>query len=199
MKADVGRALFRWLPRLRRRHPLLFVLLAFLPIAALTVVALVLGSRVRQLEALGYVGVLVINLLGSGTFVLPIPGVAASFIAGGLLNPFLVGVASATGATLGELTGYLAGAGSSVLLERYRGPWRARIEGWMHRRGALTVFIFAAVPNPFFDFIGLAAGSLGYPVTRFLLACWLGKLVKFVLVALAGFWGLEALMRLLDL
>jgi membrane protein DedA with SNARE-associated domain len=53
------------------------------------------------------------------------------------------------------------------------------------------------VPNPFFDLAGIAAGSLRYPVWRFLLFCWLGKTIKTTLVAFAGSQSIELVEHLL--
>ena len=46
----------------------------------------------------------------------------------------------------------------------------------MCRFGDATVFVMAAIPNPLFDVAGMAAGSLRFPLWRFLLAAFLGKL-----------------------
>jgi membrane protein YqaA with SNARE-associated domain len=42
------------------------------------------------------------------------------------------------------------------------------------------------VPNPFFDAMGLLAGTLRYSWWKFALACFLGKAVKFLVAALVG-------------
>ena len=136
------------------------------------------------MAALGYAGVFVINLIASGSFILPVPGLAATFVAARFYNPLIVALAAATGAALGEMTGYLAGMGISPVVRRVR--WWDHVEGWMLRHGFLTVFIAAALPNPLFDFIGLVAGNARYPALRFFGACWLGKTLKFLVVAGAG-------------
>ena len=55
----------------------------------------------------------------------------------------------------------------------------------------ITIIIFAATPNPFFDIAGFAAGSMRYPINRFAAACWLGKMVKYAVVSYAAFWGAD--------
>ena len=101
----------------------------------------------------------------------------------------LVAVAGATGSTLGEGTSYFAGRGSHSTLKRVAANHRIyiRIDGWMQRRGAITLFVFAIIPLPFFDVVGFAAGSLRYPVQRFVIAVLLGKIVKFSIAAAAGY------------
>ena len=74
--------------------------------------------------------------------------------------------------------------------------WYSRIEAWVQRRGLVTIFMFAAIPVPLFDVVGFASGSLGFPVQRFVFACWLGRVLKFTVVSLAGYWGASATMGL---
>ncbi len=174
---------YRWLP----------TVLAFVPIAALSLTVLLFRQRIEDLSGLGLAGVFTVNLLGSGTFVLPVPGVLATFVAGKFYPPLLVGLASAAGSTLGELTGFLAGMGAEPAVERI--PLLRRVERWMQDRGGLVIFLFALVPNPFFDFIGFAAGSMDYPLRRFLVFCSLGKAAKFLVIAYAGYYGIEAAIR----
>ena len=95
----------------------------------------------------------------------------------------LLALAGAVGSTIGELTGYLAGYGSQGIVQKSR--YYSRISNWVARRGGFALFVLAAVPNPLFDIGGIAAGSLGYPISRFLLWVGIGKLVKFLVFAYA--------------
>ena len=45
--------------------------------------------------------------------------------------------------------------------------------------GFWCVAFFAFIPNPFFDAIGFAAGVMRYPIWKFVLACFLGKSLRF--------------------
>ena len=54
---------------------------------------------------------------------------------------------------------------------------------WMVKYGFWCVAFFAFVPNPVFDAIGFAAGVLRYPLWKFVVACFLGKSLKFLLAA----------------
>ncbi len=65
-------------------------------------------------------------------------------------------------------------------------PHYQRIAPWVRRYGAFAIFFLAAIPNPFFDLAGIAAGITRMPLWRFLLACWLGQLVKMLTLAYAG-------------
>jgi len=150
----------------------------------ITAAIFAVGDRLAELQGFGYLGVFVVAVLGNATIILPVPGLAFVFAGGGVLNPLLVGLIAGVGEPLGELTGYLAGYGGSAVVEdreRYE-----RIRRWMERRGFLTLLVLAAIPNPLFDLAGIAAGMLRYPVPKFLLACWLGKTFKALLIAYLG-------------
>ena len=56
--------------------------------------------------------------------------------------------------------------------------WYTRIDEWVRRRGALTIVFFAFTPLPFFDVVGFAAGSLKYPLKRFVFFCLVGKIIQ---------------------
>ncbi len=170
---------------------------AFVPIVAITVGVLFFRDDIEDLHTIGYAGIFVSNVIGSGSFVLPVPGIATVVFGATLWNPFLVAVAGGTGSTIGEIAAYLAGVGSYGLVRRVVGrnrwyvKWYGRLRGWIEARGIITIFIFAATPNPFFDLAGFAAGSMKYPLSRFILACWLGKMVKYGFVSYAAFWGAD--------
>ncbi|KKR73120.1 MAG: putative membrane protein [Candidatus Woesebacteria bacterium GW2011_GWA2_40_7] len=56
----------------------------------------------------------------------------------------------------------------------------------MKKRGFLTLFLLAAIPNPIFDMAGFVAGATEVSVKKYLIAVWLGKLIKFSAIAYAG-------------
>lgn len=158
-----------------------FVLLAVLGISV-TIIAL--RDRFADWGDLGYPGIFLVSLLGNATIILPAPSLALVFAMGSALPPILVGLSAGAGEALGELTGYAAGFGGRPVIENL--SLYERLAAWMQRAGGITIFVLSAFPNPFFDLAGIAAGTLRYPLWRFLLLCWLGKTVKTTLVAWAG-------------
>lgn len=152
-------------------------------------------DQFAELAALGYVGIFMVSLLGNATIILPAPSLALVFAMGAALPPVLVGLAAGIGEALGELTGYAAGMAGRAVIEDSRTYHRLVV--WMQRRGGITVFVLSLVPNPFFDLAGIAAGTLRYPIWRFLLACWMGKTIKTTVVAWAGSQSLALVEQLL--
>jgi membrane protein YqaA with SNARE-associated domain len=151
----------------------------------------VFRDRFAELAALGYGGITAVSLLSSATIILPAPSLLLVFAMGSALPPVLVGLAAGVGEALGELTGYTAGfAGRAVVEEQKTYEW---LKSWMERHGGITILVLSIVPNPLFDLAGIAAGTLHYPLWRFLTICWVGKTIKTTLVALAGAWSLDVI------
>lgn len=162
------------------------------------VLVFIFRDKIVYLQNLGYFGVFIINLLGSATIILPIPSFAATIAGGAVLNPILIGIFSAVGSTLGELTGYFAGVGGEELVKKDKrslaselGKNIQKVEKWMDKRGLWVVFVLAAIPNPLFDLAGIISGASGIPIRKYLIAVFFGKLIKFVLLAYIGFGALK--------
>jgi uncharacterized membrane protein YdjX (TVP38/TMEM64 family) len=145
--------------------------------------------RVEQFEAYGYPGIFLIALMANATVFLPAPGVAIVFAMGSIFNPLGVALAAGTGGALGELTGYLAGFSGRAVVENAK--IYNRFLPWVERYGAWTILVLAAIPNPFFDLAGIAAGATKIPLWRFLLFCWIGQLIKMSIFAYAGAYSID--------
>ena len=169
-------------------------LLTILLIIAITFVLFLYRDKASELENLGYLGAFLISLVSNATIFLPMPSLLLLFALGASFNPILVGLVSSVGGAIGELSGYIAGrSGRGIAREN---KWFTRADRWMRRWGTLTVFVFSLVPVLPIDTAGLAAGVLHFPVLKFLAACFLGKTILYIGMALFGAWGWEALMRL---
>jgi len=171
-------------------------ILTILVVIAITATIFVFRDQVADLETYGYLGAFLIAVATSATIILPVPGIVLIFTLGESLNPVLLGFVAGSGSALGEITGYMAGFSGQVVFENSR--FYPRLEQWMRRRGFIVISILSFVPNPFFDVAGATAGALKYPLWKFLLACFLGKTVRYILVAFAGAYTLEWVRDLLD-
>lgn len=141
-------------------------------------------EQIQILGAYGYPAIFLVSLFGNAILFLPAPSFALVLAAGASLDPLLVGIVAGTGAAIGEMTGYLAGySGQAVLQDK---PLYNRVRGWMATKGILVIFIFAAIPNPFFDVGGIIAGVMRMPAWHFLFATGLGKSLRFALLAGLG-------------
>jgi len=141
------------------------------------------STDISNLRSYGYFGLFIINVVGAASILLPSPAAASVLGGGALLDDFLgipawfwVGIVAGLGEAIGEFSGYAAGYGGRVIIENQ--PSYARIQSWMKRRGALTLFLMSTIPNPLFDFVGLAAGAVQMPMRRFFFAVLGGKIIK---------------------
>ena len=163
-------------------------ILALLGVVAITIYIFSIRERVEQFAAFGYPGIFLIALLANATVLLPAPGVAVIYAMGAIFNPLGVGLAAGTGGALGELSGYLAGFSGQAVVERMDAY--NRIKPWVDKYGGWAIMVLSAIPNPFFDIAGIAAGIAKMPLQTFLLFTWIGQLIKMTLFALAGHYSI---------
>lgn len=185
--------------RLWRREYTALLAVAFV-LSAFAFAVYVLGADPSHLRRYGYLGVFLVPLIGSASFILPMPGLAVIATGGALLDPvfgvpawIVVGFLAGTGEALGELTGYAAGYGGRAVLHERR--FMGRMEGWMQKQGSLVMFTLSVLPNPFFDVAGVIAGAVRMPIWKFFVAVLLGKIIKSLYVAGAGALGLSIIER----
>jgi len=142
-----------------------------------------------NIETAAYASIWFLAFIGSALIFLPVSALAAVCVAATVdLNPFMVALVAASAEAVGELTGYLAGMGGSSLFERNR--FYLRFKNLFSRYASLCLFLGSIIPNPFFDFLGVAAGSILFPVKRFVLIVFAGKTLKFLWVGLGCYYGM---------
>ena len=145
-------------------------------------------DAIAQLGQWGYLGIFFVEMANSATILLPTPGQTYAFALGFTLNPFVLGLIGGVGSALGELTGYYVGTKTGNILQR--GPLMARLQRLTAEWGGPCLFLFAAIPAPF-EIAGLWAGTVRYPILRFLFYVALGKILKVTAFALAGYYSLS--------
>lgn len=177
-----------------------FALLAVVVLNVGTYAALATDSAQRwvaSVEQYAYLGAFVIALLTNLTLAVPVPYNPVVLQLMTVVElPLLVALLAAAGSALGESTGWWVGSqGRAVLPVDGRAGSAVR---WLqqlarHRRRSFAGLVaFSAVPNPVFDVAGLVAGAARIPYRLFLVATFVGRLLRFVAFALVG----EALLSL---
>jgi membrane protein YqaA with SNARE-associated domain len=164
-------------------------LLVILAVIALSVALYLYRDIVAKLGGNGYLVAFLISLISSLTIVLPVPGFLLLISMVSIFNPILVALAASTGGIIGELTGYLAGRSGRNMLQANKAYMKA--ESWMQRWGIWAILFFAFVPIVPFDVAGLAAGALRFPLWKFMVAGWVGKSLKFIMLLLLAAWGFQ--------
>jgi membrane protein YqaA with SNARE-associated domain len=172
-----------------QRLAIIGIVAALIGMIGALVVAYSVGGP-KLVSRFGYVGVFVFAVIGSASMFIPVPGAAAGITLGLLLDPIpyvplpqpvVVGVIVAAGSAIGELTGYSTGVGGRGVIGNSRiGRLMVQL---MRRHGTLTVFCVGAVPNPFIDVGGIAAGVAGMRMQRFVTVMFLAKCVNYITIA----------------
>jgi membrane protein DedA with SNARE-associated domain len=150
-------------------------------------------ERLTEFQSYTYLGAFIISLLGNATIVLPAAVLViltnmgiVLYMSVGIAGPVMIGIAGGLGAGIGELTGYIAGySGRTVILGNKR---YARIQGWLTRWGSMTIFILSIMPL-FFDLVGIAAGTLRFPLWKFIVVCTIGRIILYTGLILGAALG----------
>ena len=174
---------------------------SFLLAITISIAVMWLTSRfhgeIQSLGNAGLIGLFVLSILGNATLIIPAPVFVFACAAGTVFNFLAVGVVAGLGAALGELTGYLAGYGGTAAIPR--GRLYQSIQAFMQRRGILTIFLLAALPNPIFDVGGILAGVMRIPVWQFIVSVWAGKAIRLGVLAFVCLSSMPWLRRLFGL
>jgi len=163
--------------------------IAVLAIAVTSVVLIwFFREKFLTLSRVGLLGIFFINFFASATILFPFPGVASVLIGGAVINPFAVGLISGLGAGTGELFGYFVGYGGRGLVRKSvkRDHWVRKLQFFFHSGGFVTILILSALPIPVFDFVGILAGTLSYPVGKYYLATIMGRSIRNIIIAWTG-------------
>jgi len=162
----------------------IFLITAIVSTILLTIIVLTNIETLQSFSSFGYPGIFLMSMISNATIIFPLPGLLAPVLGGAVFSPLIVGLVSGAGQAVGELSGYMVGYYGHEFVDQHK--IYKRIEKWMRRWGSLFIFIFAAIPNFLFDLGGIAAGATGMPVWRFLLAVFLGKTARAILLAYLG-------------
>ncbi|MBL8091191.1 MAG: VTT domain-containing protein [Anaerolineales bacterium] len=164
-------------------------IVAVLAVIGITVYIYSIRDRVEEFTQYGYFGIFLIMMLANATVILPAPGVAVVFAMGSVFNPLGVALSAGIGGAIGEITGYLAGFSGQAVVENTN--VYNRLMPWIKKYGAWVILVLSAIPNPFFDIAGIAAGIAKIPLWQFLLACWVGQTIKMAMFAYAGYYSID--------
>lgn len=171
-------------PRASSLQTNIWRIVALLVVIGITYYIFSIRDRIAQFEQYGYVGVFLVALLANATVLIPAPGLAIISAMGSVFNPLGVGLAAGTGGAIGELSGYLAGFSGQAIIEQMH--IYNRIKPWIEKYGGWAILVLSAIPNPFFDAAGIAAGMVKMPLRTFLISVWVGQLIKMTFFAYAG-------------
>lgn len=150
---------------------------------AFSAAAFVMNGFVKEHAPVTYLGIFLVCFIANSTVLLPAPSILVVLQYSMLLNPTAVAVCGALGASLGEMVGFFTGVCGSRFVS-------GRLVGMIERRFPahpyIFVFIFAALPLPLFDVVGMIAGAVRLNKFKFYLTCLAGKLIKMLTFVRVG-------------
>jgi membrane protein YqaA with SNARE-associated domain len=139
----------------------------------------------------GYAGIFLVSAVGAASVIIPIISIdTIVFFSGSALNPLLVAVCAAFGATIGETVSYFIGrGGDKVLLKKHGGKIKELNAAFYKYRGGVVIFFISVLPLIPFDVVGLFCGVIKYDLKKFYIITAAGRLVRYSVLAFAGFYG----------
>lgn len=156
---------------------------------------------------LGYPGTFLASLLGSASVVIEVPFAGVPFVLSGLreglsgpflFDPWLIGILSGVGATIGDMTSYLLGYGGRRLADESNSNGFSTFIEAHPRATPLAVFVLASTPLPL-DPAVVALGVARYSWWKLFLPCLIGEVIFLTLVSWAGRFSLDWIVELLGI
>lgn len=144
-------------------------------------------NQIQDMYLLGYLGVFLSCLISNASILLPTSSTIIILVASSTLNPWACVFLGGVGTALGEQSSYLCGKLSVTKIDENDNK-RKQIKGWLKKHEFLTIFLFAFIPLPIFDIIGLLCGASKINWLKYTLAVTLGKLLKFILTLLLFYY-----------
>ena len=157
----------------------------------------VLRFLLSLVERYGYFGAFLGSILGNITIALPTPYAFLITALGTNLNPFILGLVSGLGATIGELSSY----GFRLIGRKALNTQQLRnlesVKRLVEKYGFFTIILFAVTPLPD-DLLVIPLGVMGYDFKVLVVSLWIGKTVLALGLAYAGFYGFDYLSTLYE-
>jgi membrane protein YqaA with SNARE-associated domain len=187
--------------RLKRKRWLRLILYLVVLIALSFGLAYVLGHLMASLNlpletlaTTAYLVVFIVTLASNAAVFVPVAlHISIILAAADKWNPAIIALVASVGGTLGEITAYYAGYLGKRVMHLENTPGYNRLASWMKRYGPWGIFFISLQPILPVDIAGLLAGVSKLPLWKFLLPCWPGKIIKYLLLCYLG----TAVLRLL--
>lgn len=145
----------------------------------------------------GPLGMFLFAIVANASIILPIPIDAVLFFVAkvdffglGIWSPLLLGILVGIGSALGEFSGYFLGMAGSKGYEKLNKKEFGKLDVIKEKisdRGIPIIILGALTPFPF-DVIGVAAGIIRYDWKKFLFGAAVGKIIRYVIIAYAGYF-----------
>ncbi|MCX6001272.1 MAG: VTT domain-containing protein [Chloroflexi bacterium] len=137
-------------------------------------------------ELAAYLTIFVVAIVVNLSLV-PLPFVVSIMIvAASRWNPWLVALSGSLGASLGEMSYYYLGFISKKVAVPDDIIGYAKVKGWVEKYGMWAIAFLSFQPVLPIEIGGLVAGLTRYPLYKFLIALWIGKFPKYIILIFLG-------------
>ncbi len=154
-------------------------------------------DTLQEISLTGYLGLMVSCIISNGTVFLPASSILYVLFAGTVLNAWLCCLIGGIGTAIGEQIGYFCGRSGSQIVKD--AVFLCKVSNWLEKNSFYVVFLFALLPLPIFDIVGVAAGSCRMKWHEFTLASILGKILKMFIAAFIIYYVLPEIKDLIPL
>lgn len=159
------------------------VLIGLVIALALSLPYLYFRQQIQDAEAMGYLGLVLSCAISSISILIPTSSTLIVLAAASVLNPWLCAILGGLGVAVGEQASYICGRIGTIGFQK-SGVREQKLVRWLYRNEGVTVFLFALIPLPVFDLVGIAAGALRMPWLRYSIAAVAGKIARFLILLL---------------
>lgn len=155
---------------------------------ALSIIPFLFKDFLKEASSLGLIGLFVIQAITSASFFTATPSFLTVIAGGALYPPMLVALIASLGSALGDMLSFLVGiAGRHLAHHKLKKKlWFRVLNDYFRKYGGWFLLLFAFMPNPFFDTIGIVAGVFAYSPFRFFTLVFVGRFVRFLSLASFG-------------
>ena len=151
-------------------------IIIFIIIVGLSITIFLMRDKIHNVGNVGYLGLFLLCFLANATVFLPAPSLMIAASCALIMNPLLVALFAALGSTFGEFVGYAFGTVTKELSPKFQ-KIIDKFTSKIHNQ-YLLVFVFAVLPLPLFDIVGIYSGGAKMNLWKFFLTCFVGKFIK---------------------
>ena len=148
---------------------------------------------IHKYEPAAYLTIFLVSMVVNLSLI-PLPfAVSLMIAASAIWNPILVALAGSLGASLGEMSYYYLGYLSKKVAIPDDIVGYQTVKSWVDKYGMWAIAFLSFQPVIPIEIGGLVAGLAKYPLGKFLIALWIGKFPKYIILIYLG----SALMHLI--
>lgn len=164
-----------------------FYIISFLISMILVLSPLIFTFRFQEYRSLGLLGIFIANFVGSASVFLPAPTIVSVIIGGTMYNPLLVALVASVASGLGEAVGFLLGLSTQKVtgFKKHKILYNL-LDFTFQKYGFGIVLVCSIIPNPIFDGVGILAGLTTFSIKKFLIAVFVGRLIRNIFLAYAA-------------